>query len=64
MTGFVETATHETKIAQLKQLISTGHYETLEKLEDAVDAFLWSEQDELQGRQDEVTEDIVRTHPK
>jgi hypothetical protein len=42
-------AAHEAVIADLKRLISAGTYETLEKLEDAVDAFLWSEQDRLQA---------------
>ena len=50
-------AAREAKIAQLKRLITSGNYETLEKLEEAVDAFLWSEQDRLQEAQDEVSED-------
>jgi hypothetical protein len=48
MARTTEMAAHEAVIADLKRLISAGTYETLEKLEDAVDAFLWSEQDRLQ----------------
>lgn len=64
MTHFAETAEREAKIRQLKRLIVTGNYETLEKLEDAVDAFLWSEQDRLQDEQFETLEELARTHPK
>ena len=39
-------AEREAKIAELKRLITAGKYETLEKLEDAVDAFLWGQEDE------------------
>ena len=49
----VESAAREAKIAELKRLITAGTYETLEKLEDAVDAFLWSEQDRVQQQQQE-----------
>ena len=52
------------KIAELKRLITAGNYETLEKLEDAVDAFLWSEQDRLQQQQDESMRELARAHPK
>ena len=41
MTRSVEAAAREAKIARMKRLIRAGKYETLEKLEDAVDAFLW-----------------------
>lgn len=34
-----------TKIAELKRLITSGAYETIEELEDAVDAFLWGDED-------------------
>jgi len=44
----VEAAAEREKIAQLKRLIASGQYETLEKLEDAVDAFLWAEETKLQ----------------
>jgi hypothetical protein len=64
MTRSTETAAREAKIAQLKRMIVAGNYETLEKLEDAVDAFLWSEQDRLQEVQDEHCGEIVRSHPK
>ena len=43
MAGSVEVIGREAKIAELKRLITAGTYETLEKLEDAVDAFLWKE---------------------
>ena len=33
------------------QCLTAGRYETLEKLEDAVDAFLWSEHDRLQNQE-------------
>ena len=42
----VEAAEQREKIAELKRLIASGQYETLEKLEDAVDAFLWAEERE------------------
>ena len=42
----VEAAAQEAKIAELKRLITSLKSEPLEKLEDAVDAFLWSEEDE------------------
>jgi hypothetical protein len=68
MTRSAETAAREAKIAQLKRLITTGKYETLEKLEEAVDAFLWSEQDRLQEERDEECDEnlseMARTHPK
>ncbi|MGE3809803.1 MAG: hypothetical protein AB7K24_34495 [Gemmataceae bacterium] len=51
MAQSVESAAREAKIAELKRLITAGTYETLEKLEDAVDAFLWSEQDRVQQQQ-------------
>jgi hypothetical protein len=62
MTSSLEMAARDAKIAELKRLITTGHYETIEKLEDAVDAFLWSEHDRLQ----EVGErsELARRHPK
>ncbi len=43
-----ERSAREAKIAELKRLITSRTYETLEMLEEAVDAFLWSEYDELQ----------------
>ena len=46
MTRSIEAATQAEKIAELKRIITTGTFETLEKLEDAVDAFLWAEEDE------------------
>lgn len=58
-----DRAAREAKIAELKRLITAGTYETIEKLEDAVDAFLWSEQDRMQ-QQDESLREIARVHPK
>jgi hypothetical protein len=64
MARFAEETAREAKVAELKRLITTGKYETLEKLEDAVDAFLWSEQDRLQQAQNEATSQIARVHPR
>lgn len=67
MTRSAEAAAREAKIAELKRLITAGKYETTEKLEEAVDAFLWSEQDRLQEEQDEYDENLsgmARSHPK
>ena len=64
MARFSEATSRETKVEELKRLITTGKYETLEKLEDAVDAFLWSEQDRLQQVQNETVREIARVHPK
>ncbi len=44
MVRVVESMEQELKIAQLKKLLTTEHYETLEELEDAVDALLWAEE--------------------
>ena len=63
MTRSLEVAARDAKVAELKRLITAGTYETLEKLEEAVDAFLWSERDRLQPRELELA-DLVRTHPK
>ena len=57
-----EAAARAAKIVELKRLITAGTYETIEKLEDAVDAFLWSEQDQLQERAGLGA--IARSHPK
>ena len=64
MARSAETTAREAKIAELKRLIMAGTYETLEKLEEAVDAFLWSEQDRLQAEQSTLTAEMVRSHPK
>ena len=64
MTRTAETTSREAKIAELKRLITTGRYETLEKLEDAVDAFLWSDQDREQAVQDESLREMSQRHPK
>jgi hypothetical protein len=70
----VERAARDAKIAELKRLIQAGKYESQEKLEDAVDAFLWSEQDRLQQEQYESLSPVslspaslsgmARFHPK
>lgn len=64
MTRTADVAAREAKIAELKRIITMEKYETLEKLEDAVDAFLWSEQDRLQEHHDETMGELARTHPK
>ena len=64
MTRSADSVAREAKIAQLKRLIRAEKYETLEMLEDAVDAFLWQEQDQLQGDLDSPTHEIARSHPK
>jgi hypothetical protein len=68
MTRSAEAAAREAKIAQLKQLITTGHYESIEKLEEAVDVFLWSEQDRLQAEQEDdlagASRELARSHPR
>lgn len=69
MAQSVERAARDTKIAELKRLILAGKYESQEKLEDAVDAFLWSEQDRLQQEQYEsigaaTLSTMARLHPK
>ena len=43
-----EVMAREATIAELKRLITSRTYETLETLEEAVDAFLWSEYDQQQ----------------
>jgi hypothetical protein len=64
MARSAEAAAREAKIAELKRLITAGSYETLEKLEEAVDAFLWSEQDRLQAEQAAGQLEMARSHPK
>jgi len=69
MAQSVERAARDAKIAELKRLIQAGTYESQEKLEDAVDAFLWSEQDRLQQEQYEsigsaTLSTMARFHPK
>jgi hypothetical protein len=44
MVQSMEVAAREAKLAELKRLITSGHFETLEKLEDAVDALLWGDE--------------------
>ena len=44
-----ELMSREATIAELKRLITSRTYETLEMLEEAVDAFLWSEHDQSQS---------------
>ena len=45
MVRSAEAAARESKLAELKRLITTCRYESLEKLEDAVDALLWGDGD-------------------
>jgi hypothetical protein len=47
MVRSAETVAREAKIAELKRLITSERYESLEKLEDAVDAFLWADEHEV-----------------
>jgi hypothetical protein len=63
MAHSAERAARDLKIAELKRLITAGTYETIDKLEDAVDAFLWSEQDRLQQHSEPLRE-MARLHPK
>jgi hypothetical protein len=44
MVRTAEAAAREAKIAELKRLITSTHYDSLEKLEEAVEAFLWGEE--------------------
>jgi hypothetical protein len=48
MVRSAEAAAREAKLAELKQLITSRHYESLEKLEDAVDALLWGDSETAQ----------------
>jgi hypothetical protein len=43
MVRSAEETARESKLAELKRLITTCHYDSLEKLEDAVDALLWGD---------------------
>ena len=45
MVRSAEASAREAKLAELKQLITSRHYESLEKLEEAVEAFLWGEEE-------------------
>jgi len=64
MNRSAEAAARQAKIAELKRLITAGEFETIEKLEEAVDAFLWSEQDRVQAAVDHQVSQLVRAHPK
>ncbi len=68
MENSAEMAARDAKIAELKRLITTGHYETLEMLEDAVDSFLWREHDRLQELDvdaiDTPASELARSHPR
>ncbi len=65
MAHSAEAAAREAKIAELKRLITAGTYETMDKLEDAVDAFLWSEHDRAQQQQHDVSlREIAQAHPR
>lgn len=58
-----ETVAREAKIAELKRLITAGTYETLEKLEEAVDSFLWSEHDQM-AECGPAPRDMARAFPR
>jgi len=64
MARSAEAAAREAKIAELKRLITGGTYETLEKLEEAVDAFLWSDHDRMQSERILGPRELARAHPK
>jgi hypothetical protein len=64
MVRSAEAAARDATIAELKRLITAGTYETLEKLEEAVDAFLWSEHDRRQLDHEPALREMVRSHPK
>ena len=51
MTRPAEPATKDPTVAQLKRVILARKHDSLETLEDAVDAFLWSERDRQQLEQ-------------
>ena len=61
MVQSAEVVQREAKIAELKRLIAAGTYETLEKLEDAVDAFLWGEGDRAPSRAEALP---LKRHPR
>jgi hypothetical protein len=63
MVRSAEAAEREATIAELKRLLTAGHYTTQEMLEEAVDALLWSEHDRQQAEQ-AVPCEVVRSHPK
>jgi hypothetical protein len=64
MARSAEIAAREAEIAGLKRLITSRRYETIELLEEAVDAYLWSEHDRRQADQELGLHEIARTHPK
>ena len=60
-----DLAARAAQIDALKRLITAGHYDSLEKLEDAVDEFLWSEHDRLQAdATDDDLSELTRAYPK
>ena len=73
-----EGTAREAKIAELKRLITAGTYETMEKLEEAVDAFLWRDENQLDQASGELNDavgesneharesntELRRNHPK
>lgn len=46
MTRSAEAAVQAAKLAELKRIITANSFDSVEKLEEAVDAFLWAD-DEL-----------------
>jgi hypothetical protein len=64
MAPISDAVARDAKIAELKRLITAGTYETLEMLEEAVDSFLWSEQDQMQAECGPVPRDMARSYPR
>ncbi len=44
MVRSAEASRREAKVAEFKRLITSRHFDSLEMLEDAVEAFLWGEE--------------------
>jgi hypothetical protein len=55
MVRSAEASAREAKIAELKHLITSQHYESLEKLEEAVEAFLWGEEEAESAKVQQVS---------
>jgi hypothetical protein len=69
MVRSAEAAAREAKLAELKQLITSRHYESLEKLEDAVDALLWGDSEAAQftaepGRDERESRVVAPNRPR
>jgi hypothetical protein len=64
MARSAESSAREAEIAGLKRLITSRRYETIEMLEEAVDAYLWSEHDRRQAERELALHELARSHPK